>query len=349
MEDLVKSAKDQGNSMNIENNCRSSNVSSQDHSIKGNVEDMPRKTSITSINSTCYNSTGTLGNSPFANNMSQESQIINLNLNQNGFLLYHYNQSNIEKLKNEFQNYKTNFNKQTSNYINDIKKDIQDKNIRLISLKQKQNMKKDLFKKKKINYLELLIDAADNLLNTGFNLKDLHLHKKMNLKKIQKKPNCQSINTLEKKNETFKCGNKICPEIVAKKSNLFYANIYSAKKSFYLCNFCYQAYQCGQYCYYCGIIYRKYKGTKGFNNHMTWIGCEFCSNWVHIQCEEANGVYKNLSKIIKRNKDFLYKCPVCRKKEESKNIIKDNIKKEIKNLRKRRSKKKYHLMKTLLK
>ena len=116
---------------------------------------------------------------------------------------------------------------------------------------------------------------------------------------------------------SWKCENKICPVIVNKKNNIYQAKINSLKnKILCLCSLCYQAWKNGQYCYYCGIIYRQYRGTKGFNEHKTWIGCDYCKNWEHVQCEEQKGYYTNLSQLIKKNKHLKYKCPVCRSKTD---------------------------------
>lgn len=192
----------------------------------------------------------------------------------------------------------------------------------------------------KENYLELLVNSALKLVEKGFKINKLKSLKSKPKKSLglKAKSNVKSSETENLKKEendyispelnsslppgdstsfNFKCGNKICPVIITKKSNLFHATFNSTNKSLWLCSLCYQAFKNGQYCFYCGVIYRKYKGTKGFNNHKTWIGCEFCNNWEHVQCEEANGVYHNLSKIIKKDKNFKYKCPMCR---ESSNI-----------------------------
>lgn len=126
-----------------------------------------------------------------------------------------------------------------------------------------------------------------------------------------------------------KCDNKICPVQINKASHLYQAKI--KQKEQYFCIQCYQAWKKGQFCYYCGIIYREYKGTKGFNQHKSWVGCDYCKNWEHIQCEETKGQYSNLSQLIKNHK-FKYKCPICRKNGSNANSSSNGgIKKDERN------------------
>ena len=188
----------------------------------------------------------------------------------------------------------------------------------------KEDQKSHTFKQKE-NDLDLLINSAVKLIEEGLHLGNLKSLRRKSTTLLKRKPNSFTLkiqpsqeheeHSSPSTDSNFKCGNRICPVIFTKKSNLFHAYISSIGKSVFLCNLCYQAFKNGQYCYYCGIIYRKYKGTKGFNNHKTWIGCEYCSNWEHVQCEEIKGVFHNLSKIIKKDKKFKYKCPSCRNEE----------------------------------
>lgn len=164
----------------------------------------------------------------------------------------------------------------------------------------------------KENYLDILIEAADELIKKGLNIDTLKEFRPT--PKIMHHPIRHSLT----QPPNTKCENKVCPVYFTKKTNCYIAKIVSLKnKTLRLCYQCYQAWKNGQYCYYCGIIYRQYRGTKGFNDHKTWIGCEFCKNWEHVQCEEQKGVFSNLSQLIKKDKRFKYKCPVCRNKEEN--------------------------------
>ena len=208
----------------------------------------------------------------------------------------------------------------------------------------------------KESYLDLLIESANTLISKGLNINTLKELKKTHNNTNTNKPhhNTTNSNHTTKTNNTimslsnshpskhssssnnnnntnhhhypsssssntfsWKCENKICPVIVNKKNNIYQAKINSLKnKILCLCSLCYQAWKNGQYCYYCGIIYRQYRGTKGFNEHKTWIGCDYCKNWEHVQCEEQKGCYSNLSQLIKKNKHLKYKCPVCRSKTD---------------------------------
>ena len=172
----------------------------------------------------------------------------------------------------------------------------------------------------KENYLDLLIISANSLIENGL--------------KISTLPQSDSpINTNFTK--SHKCDNKLCPVIFNKHNASYKITMNSLhKQTLHLCMNCYQAFQKEQYCYYCGIIYREYKGKKGFNDNKTWIACEYCSHWEHLQCEEMNGLFKNLSVLIKDNK-FKYMCPICREKEKRRGKGKGRLIKFVNNKRKR--------------
>ena len=175
----------------------------------------------------------------------------------------------------------------------------------------------------KENYLDILIEAADALIRKGLNIDSLKELRPS--PKIMHHPIRHSLT----QPPNTKCENKVCPVYFTKKTNCYTAKIVSLKnKTLRLCYQCYQAWKNGQYCYYCGVIYRQYRGTKGFNDHKTWIGCEFCKNWEHVQCEEQKGVFTNLSQLIKKDKHFKYKCPVCRSKEDNTASSRKNSKDE---------------------
>ena len=223
-----------------------------------------------------------------------------------------------------------------SSYIENEKKD--PKLSKEVTLRPRQPLQL----KFKENYLDLLIQAANGLIRSGLNIDDLKELKKSpsSSMKIHKASSPQNGNFF-----SFKCENKVCPVIVTKKTNIFQAKIGSLKnKILWLCSQCHQAWKNGQYCYYCGVIYRQYRGTKGFNDHKTWIGCEFCKNWEHVQCEEQKGNYSNLSQLIKKDKHFKYKCPICRTKGFGKDEflqIKRKNETDIENKRKIKKKKEF--------
>lgn len=172
----------------------------------------------------------------------------------------------------------------------------------------------------KENYLDLLIKSAEDLIESGLKLNELRNIKPSSLHSQTNHNNKHTKHTSSPNFFNFKCENKVCPVIVTKKSNIYQAKMGTFKsKVLWLCSQCHQAWKNGQFCYYCGVIYREYRGTKGFNDHKSWIGCEYCKNWEHIQCEESKGVYTNLSQLIKKDKHFKYKCPFCRKKNSNDN------------------------------
>jgi len=163
-------------------------------------------------------------------------------------------------------------------------------------------------------YLDLLIFAAEGLLEKGFNFNDeINItcsseEEKVNISpksKKKKDDSCSSSSMTVKK-----CENRACNMIKStKKQNLTKIQNFKGK-SLYLCNGCNKAWKNGQYCYYCNIIYRE-NSTNNCLDNKSWIQCDYCELWQHIQCEEAKGTYTDISKS---NMDpfFKYMCPVCR-------------------------------------
>ena len=163
----------------------------------------------------------------------------------------------------------------------------------------------------KESYIDLLITSATQLINNGLDISALS-SKKQTPSLYDSSDNDNNNNN----NEPHKCDNKLCPVIFNKHNTYNIATMKSLNnRTIYLCINCFQAFQKEQYCYYCGIIYREYRGKKGFNDNKTWIGCDYCSNWEHVKCEETKGLFKNLSILI-RDKQFKYRCPFCREKEK---------------------------------
>ena len=181
-----------------------------------------------------------------------------------------------------------------------------------------------------------LVNSANNLLNTNkitleyLNTPTIEIKESLNNKnQSTNKTNINSnintnletmkiikINEKNIKNENIKnlkkCSNKICSKYF-EQSNL---------NSFY-CKECYEAYKKGDYCFYCGIIYRDFKGNETNNDDKSWIQCDYCHKWDHIQCESEKGVFKNLSQLNK-NDNFKYICPICRIKNHNKKGNKKN-------------------------
>lgn len=311
----------------------------QDNEFLKNLNESKKNGSTSSLNSTCYYSGG-INFQPTLGNINDPDCHLKLdNLEQNGFLrkikedaFTAYSQDSPQKIfsrnlhKDSFCSFQLHNSPEVKDFYYGMKQIPDNQPIPLSNeetLPTKALHKH--FPKTPENYINLLINAAVKLIEDGIHLGDLKTIKKKPKTKLGKhksnplphKSNQKEELILPSSGLNLKCGNKVCPVVITKRSNLFQANFPFLNKTIWLCNLCFQAYKNGQYCYYCGIIYRKYKGTKGFNNHKTWIGCEYCSNWEHIQCEESKGVFHNLSKIIKKDKKFKYKCPTCREKDRT--------------------------------
>lgn len=136
------------------------------------------------------------------------------------------------------------------------------------------------------------------------------------------------------------CQNKSCTyKFVESKKNpskILHKVKFQYKKQIRVCSLCFKAYKNKQYCFYCGSIYKD--DYCNYSCDMkTWVECDFCSIWQHIECEEQKGYYKDLHKQINENKNFKYMCYFCRSKE-NKNLqgninISNNITSEhLKNL-----------------
>lgn len=186
------------------------------------------------------------------------------------------------------------------------------------------------------NYLDLLIEAYDYFkdpiklnetennfeeINTSILLTDVnysqlieHNDKNINVSQILKGGIKGGNGKIFKQ-----CENKACTFIEYKKSNFNnFQNIkINGKKVIQVCNLCYKAFKNKKYCFYCGLIYKDV--FCNYNVDLkTWVECDFCNNWQHVECEEQKGEFKDLSKLIE-NKGFKYKCFFCRaSKEESK-------------------------------
>lgn len=159
------------------------------------------------------------------------------------------------------------------------------------------------FCNEKIDYLKLLLTAADGLVEKGLT----------SLEEILANSGVYELdcNPLNATSEEFqiKCENESCGAIASKRSEMCLSNKSRNGKLCYLCKTCYQAEQSGQFCYYCGIIYSDNLNAT-YNDHKSWIQCDFCELWQHIQCEESQGNYPNISSL-NQDLSFKYKCPMC--------------------------------------
>jgi hypothetical protein len=141
-------------------------------------------------------------------------------------------------------------------------------------------------------YYELLFSAAQDCLDKGvISLEELY----------------QEMET-----DSHKCENRAC-------SAMCDINMMSRIKTIkaratLLCADCSNAYKNGQYCYYCHTIYRD-NLSEAYNDNKTWIMCDYCESWHHMQCEEAKGTYTNISNLV-NDPQFKYMCFNCRNKSK---------------------------------
>jgi len=159
-----------------------------------------------------------------------------------------------------------------------------------------------------INYFDFLIKATDNLIKTGeISLDYIYKENTIDNNIINSynynNNNINSINNDNINSKFFsnKCRNQICFELIINSPSVIY------------CKKCYEAYKKGDYCFYCNIIYRDFKDPERYKDDKSWIQCDYCHKWTHIQCEMEKGVYKNLTKLT-NNEHFKYICPICRLK-----------------------------------
>lgn len=152
----------------------------------------------------------------------------------------------------------------------------------------------------KENYLDLLILAADKFFSEGIITYD-YLFKSVTESKV--------------KEPLMKCENKLCKAIISNPSEKYDTTMNNSLKVVSLCKECFKAKEAGNYCYYCNIIYREFKGHQKLKDNKGWIQCDYCPRWHHIGCEIQKGVYHNLARL--NNPRFKYMCPICRKDNAS--------------------------------
>jgi len=138
----------------------------------------------------------------------------------------------------------------------------------------------------------------------------------ISMKTFSKISSCNKLTGETGPESIRKCDNKVCGVIASKKLNWCKVKINKSKHS-WLCKACFKAWKNNQFCYYCNVIYSDNTNTSNYNDNKSWIQCDFCEMWQHIQCEEAKGFYSDLSECL-TDSDFKYMCPVCRCKNESK-------------------------------
>jgi hypothetical protein len=183
-----------------------------------------------------------------------------------------------------------------------------------LCINKQPNQLIETFPKFKETYIELLINSLDNQLKTGIITLDY-----LNSPTLPK----LSDYSIESDEEVFKkkCENKMCAVIVDSPKDIYQAK-FTTISSYrahiqWLCKNCYSAFQLGNYCYYCNIIYREFEFNQQYYDSKKWIQCDYCSNWQHVLCEENTGKFESLEELA-MNSNFKYKCPICRKESEHK-------------------------------
>ena len=166
----------------------------------------------------------------------------------------------------------------------------------------------------KNNYLDLLITSLNKQLDNG-NITLEYLNSPT-LPKL-------SEYSSETDEEVFKkkCENKMCAVIVENTNDIYQAKFLQSLsfKSHiqWLCKKCFNAFEQGNYCYYCNIIYREFEFNQQYYDSKKWIQCDYCSGWQHVICDEKKGKFDSLEELA-INPNFKYKCPLCRKESEKK-------------------------------
>lgn len=182
----------------------------------------------------------------------------------------------------------------------------------------------------KDSYLDLLINSVNMIMSSGkVSIDYLNTIEIKEDSVIKSKVGEIISNQIESSFFSKKCENKSCAIIVDKPSDIIQAKILSQKsKSLWLCSKCYTAWKLGQYCYYCNIIYRDFSFNQQYYDNKTWIECDYCQKWTHLECEEKKGKLNNIKKLIK-NEAFKYMCPFCviekekrKKAEEDSQLLK---------------------------
>jgi hypothetical protein len=150
-------------------------------------------------------------------------------------------------------------------------------------------------------YYELLVLAAEGILEKGIvSLDELYMYEDGDIR-------C--------------CDNRSCGSSGPKKHSMWNkVKQNRTAKQTWLCTDCFKAYKNGQFCYYCATIYR-----DDLHDYIhTWIQCDYCEQWHHLQCEESKGDYPNISKLI-QDPGFKYMCLPCRSKKQPKKKGKEKL------------------------
>jgi hypothetical protein len=176
-------------------------------------------------------------------------------------------------------------------------------------------------------YWEYLITAAEAIIEKGItSFEEIHTPF-TGSKKNQTIKNSQRINELNIDSSSSdeeghlhsslrKCDNKVCAVLAPKNANIWIKIKNNKSKNWWLCQSCHKAWKIKHYCYYCSVIYKDASGSNGYSDSKSWIQCDYCELWQHMQCEESKGCFRDLSEL-NTDPSFKYMCPFCRKKKET--------------------------------
>ena len=156
------------------------------------------------------------------------------------------------------------------------------------------------------NYLDFLINAAENIIHKG----DISIPYLNSTEELIN----NEINIDESSENELKCRNNLCNNMISPNGPSIY------------CKDCGEEYQNGNFCIYCKTIYKIAK----IKNSKDWIQCFYCHKCVHVQCEEEFRAYYNISRQS-MSKGFRYICPLCRKNKTSKKSLKKKTNEPVSN------------------
>lgn len=261
----------------------------------------------------------------------------NCNLNMHSYTQVETKPNSSNQVENQIQqkqvksqsNIKSQNINPNSNYLNHHQSN---SNLQQEPEEEKTLPKKILYRD---NYLDLLIEAYEFLkdpknleeaeaefkyIETAILLTDTSSNQNIDLKDKPKQSLGSHVNM--NGNSQFpsskmikQCENKACTFIEPKKnSSRNWQKIkLPSKKTITVCNLCHKAYKNKQYCFFCGLIYKDTYCNYSADMK-TWVECDYCRVWQHIECEEMKGNYKDLSKNVNENKNFKYMCNFCKVK-----------------------------------
>ena len=184
-------------------------------------------------------------------------------------------------------------------------------------------------------YINLLITTVNNL------FKEEKISLKYLNEKTEHKPNHQNTGTnnpinasntntnLRKASETSSLNNTYCDNIFNSNKDKYKTKIKGLKpQEKNLCKMCFEAFEKGDFCYYCNSIYR-----DGLVDPAKWVECDYCRGWEHFNCEIEKGKkYANMQEL---NDEKHYMCPVCVNKRNNQKNIDNKFQKKLINKKRR--------------